>query len=475
VNDSLNDSRNATVNDTATRRQTGQRPHPRPAARIAAAFALGACLSACDRTASPPAAGRVPPSGVAAVADSAGGSGKDVRGAPRIEMFSWWTRAGEVDSLGTLIGFHTRIHPGDVILNATAELSGLARKTLRARMLRGEPPDTFQANAGNDLLQWVHMNGTSTGESRLVALDGVLPAEVAEWRRVMPEALLAQVSQDGKMYGVPANVHRLNTVFYNKRLFQQHDLPEPRTVADLLALGRKLDGTKIPLFALGGREPWTVTLFVLECLLIGREGPRFYDDYFHGRLKADDPRVIATLQKALELLAFTNTDYQQLSWMEAVDLVATGRAALTVMGDWARSSFNARGLTMGKDFGQLAFPDTAGTLVFTSDTFNLPIGAKNRDGALRLLTTIGSAEGQRVVDTRKGTLAARLDVIPPDGDPMLKEMHALLRSGPAVLALSGLVPREFSEDVGAALLEMLREHDIDPAVHDLRSRYALLK
>jgi glucose/mannose transport system substrate-binding protein len=452
-------------------RSTARARHAGALALAAAACLAAAGQSACERSA--PAA--TSSSEASRAADDDRPRAARAAHAVPIEMFSWWTRAGEVDSLGTLLGFHGRVHPGDIIINATAELSGLARKTLRTRMMHGEPPDTFQANAGNDLMQWVRMNGTDATESRLVALDTVLPAEVAAWRRVMPQVLLDQVSHDGKMYAVPANVHRINTIFYNKHVFDLHGLEEPRSVADLVTLARRLEGTNVPLFGLGGREPWTIALFVFECLLVSREGPHFYNEYFHGRLKADDPRMIGTLQEAVKLLGFVNADYQQLSWLEAVDLVANGRAAITVIGDWARSSLNARGLKIGQDYGQLPFPGSEATFVFTSDTFNLPVGAKNRAGALRLLATIGSAEAQREVDTTKGTLAARTDVLPPADDPTLTEMHTLLRHGPLVLALSGMVPREFSEDVAAALLEMLREHDIDPVVHALRSRYALLK
>jgi glucose/mannose transport system substrate-binding protein len=453
-------------------------PRPPPAGKVVGmtAAALASVLAAASCDPSPPGAesGRALHETAATQAALPPSSAEPSTERP-IEMFSWWERVGETDALGALFREHRRHFPDDVIINASAGLSGLARKTLRLRMLRNEPPDTFQANAGTDLMQWVLMNGMDARESKVLPLDDVLPDEVAAWRKVMPPVLLDQVSFDGKMYGVPSNVHRINCVFYSKKVFQKFGLSPPKSIDDIKTMGKKLQGTGVALFALGSREPWTVALMVFECLLVAREGPAFYSDYLRGRLKADDPRILRTLEAALDLFRFVNADHAKLSWLQAVELVVREQAAMTVMGDWAQIDFNAHGLRYNQDYFEIPFPATAETFVFTSDAFSLPIEAKNRAGARRLLATIGSAPGQRAMNDAKGALSARTDVPPSDSDPILKEKHALLQRGPLVLALSGIVPAQFAADIGAALAEMLRENDIEPAVHALRSRYALLK
>src|SRR5262245_28041086 len=98
-----------------------------------------------------------------------------------IEMFSWWEGVGDADALRALMTEHGRQHPADTVINASSGLSGLARKTLRNRMLSNEPPDTFQANAGRDLMQWVLTNGMDGRESKLLPLDDLVPGAAA-WR-----------------------------------------------------------------------------------------------------------------------------------------------------------------------------------------------------------------------------------------------------------------------------------------------------
>ncbi len=226
--------------------------------------------------------------------------------------------------------------------------------------------------------------------------------------------------------------------------------------------------------ALGSREPWTLELLVFECLLVSREGPEFYDTYFRGGAHADDPRILATLRAALDLMSYVNADHGELTWLQAVDMVISGRAAMTVMGDWAFVAMRARDPDQSAEYGEVAFPDTQRVMVYTSDTFPLPLHARNPAGAIRLLHTVGSIEGQRVMSVAKGSLPARLDVPAPDG-MMFQAKKVLLEHGPLVLALSGLVPPAFADAIGEALEEMTAQHDIEPVVQTLRSRYALLR
>ena len=164
----------------------------------------------------------------------------------------------------------------------------------------------------------------------------------------MPARLLDQVSYDGKMYGVPSNVHRINSLFYNRRVFDKYGLTVPTTVADMKAIGKKLKGTGVAPLAIGSKEPWTLALLGFECLLVSREGPTFYEDYLHGKLKADDPRVKATLEALLDLGPIFNSDHAQYNWLQAVEMVTRGQAAMTAMGDWATVFFTTQGMQTGK-------------------------------------------------------------------------------------------------------------------------------
>jgi glucose/mannose transport system substrate-binding protein len=406
-----------------------------------------------------------------------GGGPPTPRAQRRVELVTWWDRVGDVDALGALTREHRRLDAGAVVIHANTDLSALNRRGLRNRMLRSDPPDVFQADAGSDLLQWVRFNGKDARESKLLPLDDLV-AGLPALRAQLPPAVLALVTlgkEDGKIYGVPANIHRTNELFFNRKVLERYGLDVPKSPEDLTRMGDRLRGTGVPLLALGGRDPWLLSSIVFECLLVSREGAATYLDYLGGKLEPDDERVLAALEASLDLLASVDPAHEKLTWLQAAEQVAEGRAAMTIMGDWARQAFMARGLEPGRDYGEVAFPGAGTAFVFTSDVFALPVAAENAAGARRLLATIASPEGQRAVGDTSGVLPARRDVALSAVDPDLQARTNLLRTGVLVPALSTLVPGVFASDLASALSEMVRRHDVEPVVHTLRSRYALLK
>jgi glucose/mannose transport system substrate-binding protein len=396
-----------------------------------------------------------------------------VTGAPAgrpIEMLSWWGPLGQSDPVKALIAEHAKRFPEDYVINARTLLSGRARSTLTARMMSGEPPDVFQCNVGYDMRQWVSMDGVDDRGSKLAPLDETFPSL---WKAV-PSKLLDYISFQGKLYGVPATVHRVNAMFYNKAVLAAHGIAPPASVADLHAAGRKLRAAGIPLLAIDGKEPWQFGHFVFEDLLVAREGVDFYRSYFGGAERPDDPRMVKTLEEALELLRYANADWQDLSFLEASDLVVQGKAAVSVGGDWMTVYYAPNGLKEDSPIGEAAFPGTEKTFVFTSDLFALPVRAKNPAGAKRFLSTVVSPEAQRVLSKVKGSISPRTDVNEEGATALQRQKADLLRRGDLALALSGMVPKSFHDDVNWALIEMVKHRNIQPALQALRGRYGLL-
>jgi ABC-type glycerol-3-phosphate transport system substrate-binding protein len=427
-------------------------------AKLAAVLGLALSLAAAGCRSSESPAGA-----------ATGGAPGSLTGRP-IEVLTWWGPLGQSDPVRALINEHAKFFPDDYVISAKTQLSGRARNTIRARMMSGDPPDVFQCNVGYDMRQWVSVNGVDDRDSRLTPLDDIFPWL---WTAVPPK-LLDYISYQGKLYGVPATVHRVNAMFYNRMVLAAHGLAPPTTLADLKAAGRKLRAAGVPLFAISGKEPWQLGHFVFEGLLIAREGPDFYRSYFGGAEQPDDPRVVKTLQEALELLRYANTDWQDLTFLKGSELVAKGKAAISIDGDWMSVYYGPEGLTDNSVIGEGAFPGSEKTFVFTSDLFSLPVNAKNPAGAKRFLTTVESPEAQRVLTKVKGCLSPRTDVNDAGTTAIQREKAELLRRGDLALALSGIVPKQFHDDVNWALIDMGKQRNVEPALQALRSRYHLL-
>src|SRR6187402_3312226 len=78
----------------------------------------------------------------------------------QLEIFSWWA-GNEGPALEALIALYSTENPGVEVINATVTGgSGVnAQAVLKTRMLGGNPPDTFQVHAGQELTgTWVVAN-----------------------------------------------------------------------------------------------------------------------------------------------------------------------------------------------------------------------------------------------------------------------------------------------------------------------------
>ena len=59
-------------------------------------------------------------------------------------------------------------------------------------------------------------------------------------------------------------------------------------------------------------------------------------------------------------------------WNDTLALVETNKAALMVVGDWAKGDFSAANLTLDKDYGCELAPGTSDSYIMTIDAFAFP-------------------------------------------------------------------------------------------------------
>jgi glucose/mannose transport system substrate-binding protein len=401
----------------------------------------------------------------------------------QIEMLDWWTEEGERAALAKLLEVFASRYPDQTVSPSPIQGSDKARETIMMRMVGGQPPDTFQANGGWDLLAWVLYNRIDDMQSKMENIDDLVAQE--GWAVAIPDAVLNTVSVGQHTYAVPLNIHRLNTLFYNKRIFDDNGV-DPQSLAtldDLFALAETLKGKGITPFALGmgPDDHWTLALLLFENILVARGGGAYYQQFFRGRGHAlDDPAIRQSVSDLARLLgSYRNSDAGSLTWGQAVDLVRTGDAAMTIMGDWAKASLQANGAQPDVDFGAIPTPGTRGTFVFTTDTFGLPRGARNREGARDLLRVFGSTEGQDAFNPVKGSISARRDADMSRYDPMAKATISDFRdaspdSSRLVPATAILAPQEFMDQLNETLATFAADGNASVVIHTLANWNDLL-
>ncbi|GAA2011487.1 extracellular solute-binding protein [Catenulispora yoronensis] len=336
-------------------------------------------------------------SGSGSSGGSAGGGSKSV------EVFTWWADGGEKAGLDGLVGVFNTACTGDKFVNgAVAGGAGAnAKQVLASRLQQGDPPDTFQAHAGAELSDYINAGQIED-----------LSAEYKEWGldTAFPKGLLDNISVGGKIYSVPANIHRANVLWSNKTVVSGAGITTaPTTMADFLADLDKLKakGVQTPL-ALG--KDWTQEM-LFEAVLISDLGPAQFTGLWNGTTDWKGAAVTQGINDYKKLLSYTNSDRDTYDWTDAEKLIMEGKAGYQLMGDWEAADLDTKGF---KDYGYQVFPGNGNTYQWLADSFVLPKGAKNADGTKCWLKTVGSADGQKAFNTKKGSIPARTDASPAD-------------------------------------------------------------
>jgi glucose/mannose transport system substrate-binding protein len=317
-----------------------------------------------------------------------------------VEVFTWWADGGEKAGLDGLVDqFKKDCSQYTFVNGAVAGGAGSNAKTVLAqRLTQSDPPDTFQAHAGAELTDYINAGQIED-----------LSQEYKDWglTNAFPSGLISNLTVNGKIYSVPANIHRANVLWGNKTVLASAGITQNATSLDgFFADLEKLKAKNVTPLALG--KDWT-QLMLFESVLIADLGA----DKFIGLWNGSTPWAGADVTKAIgdfsKLLTYTNKDTRDTyDWTDAEKLVMTNKAGYQLMGDWEAADLDAKAF---KDYNYTVFPGNTGTYQWLADSFVLPKGAKNSEGTKCWLKTVGSAAGQQAFNTKKGSIPARTDAV----------------------------------------------------------------
>ncbi|MER6008031.1 ABC transporter substrate-binding protein [Nonomuraea angiospora] len=338
--------------------------------------------------------------GQASQSPAAGGGGGEKK---QVEVFSWWTGPGEADGLQAMKKIFEQQNPNYTFFDAAvAGGSGdKAKALLQSKLQANTPPDTFQGHAGAELQGYIKAGNLE---------DLTFLYDELKLKDVFPTQLVDQISVDSKIYSVPVNIHRSNVLWFNPAVLKDAGVAAaPKTIDEFIADLEKVKAKgKIPLSI--GSE-WTVT-HLMENVLLGSMGTDAYNALFKPGADWNSPQVTKALESFAKIMSYAGDP--QDDWQPAAKQVADGEAAFNIMGDWAYGYLHnppegGLGKKSKTDFDWAPAPGTEGTYMWLSDSFTLPKGAKNRDGAIAWLKVAASKEGQDAFNPKKGSIPARKD------------------------------------------------------------------
>ena len=330
----------------------------------------------------------------------------------QLEVFSWWTGGGEAHGLQALIKIWNQQHKSVPFKNETVAggAGSNAKAVLAQRLASHKPPDSFQGHAGAELLDYIKAG-------QLEPIDSVY--KKYGLNKVFPQQLIKQITYKGHLYSVPVNIHRANILWYNPAVLKKAGITgAPKSWSEFISDLKKAKAAKVIPLSLA--EQWTEK-HLLETTMIATIGPANWAALWKKGGNWSSPGVKTALNRYKELLTYTNSDAASLTWQDASKLVADGKAAFNIMGDWADGYFRVDlKKKPSSGYNWAAVPGTNGVYDWLSDSFTLAKGAPHRAAAVQWLGFLGSKKAQDTFNPLKGSIPARKDANPKLYDTYLK-------------------------------------------------------
>lgn len=338
---------------------------------------------------------------------------------PTAEVLHWWTSGGEAKSVAVLQD-QFKAEGGTWTDMPVAGGGGDAAMTaLRARVLSGNAPTAVQLK-GPAIQEWYEETG-------LADISAV--AEENNWADVLPAQIAEHMKCEGQWCAAPVNVHRVNWLWGNKQILDEHGIEMPTTWDEFNAAAEKLQAAGVTPLAHGGQNWQDATIF--ETVVLGLGGPEFYQkalvDLDPEALQSDTMKQVFDEMRTIR--GYVDDNFSGRDWNLATAMVMNGEAAFQIMGDWAKGEFLAAGKEPGVDFVCAQTPGEGFLYNVDSFAFFELDGEDKQQGQALLAKLIMGPEFQKTFNLNKGSIPARTDVALDDFDSCAVESNKAMNAG----------------------------------------------
>jgi glucose/mannose transport system substrate-binding protein len=346
--------------------------------------------------------------------------------AASLQVLHWWTSAGERRAANLLA---TRLREDGVEWKGGAIPGGAglgAGKVLKSRVLARDAPDATQI-IGVSIGEWAELG-------LLLEFDGV--ASAGGWSGALFPTIYTLVQHRKHVVAAPLGIHRINTLFYNRKLFERLKLAPATNWAEFEQLARRLRAAGVvPLVQ--SSEPWQVaTLF--ENLVLAESGPEYYRELFvrQSAPAVADKRLLDALQRLRVMKGWMQAPVEE-AWTDAVRRFARHEAAMLVMGDWAKAEMNEWGYATDDEFSCAPMPGTGKFHLYSVDTLAMFTNDYAHSPAQeKLARLVATPAVQQQYNAIKGSVPVRRDADPARMDSCARDSWTTFAKGAQVQAPS---------------------------------------
>ena len=340
------------------------------------------------------------------------------------EVIHWWTSGGEQAAISQFAEAWQEM--GNTWIDTAITGGDNARGTTVNRIIGGNPPTAAQFNISKQFVDLVE-------QGLLQSLEEVASAE--GWRDfIYPPELIETCEFEGEFYCVPVNIHSWQWMWINNDVYKQVGLPVPQTFEEFLAGAPKIQEAGIIPLALGGQGWQESGMFdVVASSIMGF--PLMRSVYRDKDVDAfRDGRFESVLNTFRELNTFTDEGSPGRLWNDTTAMVIEGKAAMQVMGDWARGEFAVAGKEAMVDYS-CVIPGKEKYVALGGDVFVFPKNddPKVKEVQLAMASMMVDPTVQAKFNNAKGSLPMRLDVDTSAADACMQMGLDLIQNPDAIM------------------------------------------
>lgn len=178
------------------------------------------------------------------------------------------------------------------------------------------------------------------------------------------DAAIAQATYDGKIYAVPVENVSIAGFFYNKEIFQQYNLSEPKTLKELEDIAETLKSNGIVPFSLANKTQWTGSMYYMY-FVTRFAGIEPFNDAVSGEGSFESEPFVFAGQKIQEWVdaGYFNEGFNGLDEDsgQSRELLYSGQAAMHLMGSWFVQTVKGENPDFYEKVGFFPFPQIEGS------------------------------------------------------------------------------------------------------------------
>lgn len=318
--------------------------------------------------------------------------------AQTLEFLHWWTSKGEQKALHALS--EELVSKGVELELKSVEGGGgePALTVLQTRALAGNVPEMALVE-GVNIKSWAKLN-------LVYKLDAA--ATQGDWAEQHYSLVTQLNSVDDSYVAVPLNIHRMNWMWINQPLFDKLATQKPRDWNEFLQLMVKAKQQRVTPLALGN-DPWQVAQ-LFENIVLSVGGKALYYDALvtldKAALQSDKFNRALEIFRQISLLQ--PLPLEKISWSEATEKLASGKALIQVGGDWILGELMSFDKRKADEVSCSAIPGTEHKFLYNMDSvIFLRSKYVNQESANFIASTLQADSAQLEFNRHKGSIPVK--------------------------------------------------------------------